>query len=159
MFLLCVSCTALTPGLCSHLFIVTPVCCQMARSVCCTEPSLRPDVNCHGSQEHYYSCQEDVWGENGARTQVQEGTSLSFNNQMKQKLTKTTPRGKNNGQRAAVQADITHTMKTTDQHRTTDTWRINKETNKEGNEGDTGTSWNNNEVTRWEGTSVANLFR
>ncbi len=42
-------------------------------------------------------------------------------------------------QRTAVQANITHTQrKTTDQHRTTDTWRINRETNEEGNEGDTG---------------------
>ncbi len=55
-------------------------------------------------------------------------------------MNKNHPRGKNRQgrQRAAVQADITHTMKTTDQHRTTDTWRLNKETNEEGNEGDTG---------------------
>ncbi len=43
------------------------------------------------------------------------------------------------GRGTAVQADITHTrQKTKDQHRTTDTSRINRETNQEGNEGDTG---------------------
>ncbi len=100
------------------------------------------------------------------RTQVQD-SSLSFNNQMKQKWTKTTPRGKQVGRQAANyitgnhnththrQTDThTHTQrKTMDQHRTTDTWRINRETNKEGNEGDTGGATKNNyEVTRWEGT-------
>ncbi len=39
-----------------------------------------------------------------------------------------------------------------DQHRTTDTWRINRETNEEGNEGDRWSNWKNDEVTRWEGT-------
>lgn len=50
----CVMYSSMTPGLCSHLFIVTPVCCHMARYVCCTESSLRQDVNCHERPEHYY---------------------------------------------------------------------------------------------------------
>ncbi len=52
-------------------------------------------------------------------------------------------------QRTAVRADITHTRrKTTDQHRTEDTWRINRETNKEGNEGDTGGATET--IMRWQ---------
>ncbi len=60
------------------------------------------------------------------------------------------PRGGKTGrQRPAVRADITHTRrKTTDQHRTEDTWRINRETNKEGNEGDTGGATET--IMRWQ---------
>ncbi len=64
-----------------------------------------------------------------------------FNNKINKKFTKTSPKGKNRqaGRQATVtQSNITHTeRKTTDQHRTIDTRRLNRETN-EGNEGDTG---------------------
>ncbi len=48
------------------------------------------------------------------------------------------PRGGKTGrQRTAVQSTLHARHKTTDQHRTADTRRLNRETN-EGNEGDTG---------------------
>ncbi len=58
------------------------------------------------------------------------------------KRTKTTLRGKKQaGRCTGAQSNMTlsnkDTRKTTDQHRTADTRRINRETN-EGNEGDTG---------------------
>ncbi len=59
-----------------------------------------------------------------------------FNNKMNKNL----PEGKKQAgrQRTDTQSNITHTgRKTTDQHRTTDTRRLNRET-KKGTEGDTG---------------------
>ncbi len=67
----------------------------------------------------------------------------SFNNNIKQRRTKTTPKGKNKqaGRRLehsqTQNSHVTYdTRKTTDQHRTADTRRLYRETN-EGNEGDT----------------------
>ncbi len=62
-----------------------------------------------------------------------------FNNKIKTKMNKNHSEGeKHAGRQRTVAVNITHTRrKTTDQHRTTDTRRINRETN-EGNEGDTG---------------------
>ncbi len=59
-----------------------------------------------------------------------------FNN----KMNKNHPEGEKQArrQRTVTQSNITHTgQKTMDQHRTTDTRRLNRETNK-GNKGDTG---------------------
>ncbi len=65
----------------------------------------------------------------------------AFNNRMKLKRTKNTRRGENRQagrQRTVTQSDITHTgRKTTDQHKTTDTRRVNRETNEGNDEGDT----------------------
>ncbi len=64
-----------------------------------------------------------------------------FNNKIKQRRTKTTPKGKGRQagrQRTTEQANMKPTRcKTMDQNRTTDTRRLNRETNK-GNEGDIG---------------------
>ncbi len=64
-----------------------------------------------------------------------------FYNKIKQRRTKTTPKGKNKqaGRKAEdwCTVNMKHSQrKTTDQHRTADTRRLHRETN-EGNEGDT----------------------
>ncbi len=64
----------------------------------------------------------------------------AFNNRMKLKKNKNQPEGEKQAarKRTVTQSNITHTgRKTTDQHRTTDTRRLNRESN-EGNEGDKG---------------------
>ncbi len=73
------------------------------------------------------------------RDEVEE--NVIFNNKIKQRRTKTTPKGKN--KQAEDWSTVKHethmtldTRKTTDQHRTADTRRLYRETN-EGNEGDT----------------------
>ncbi len=73
-----------------------------------------------------------------ARTQPQE--NVYFNNKIKQRATKTTPKGENRqaGRELLHSQHNTHTLtKDNDQHKTTDTRGLNRETN-EGNEGDTG---------------------
>jgi len=68
-----------------------------------------------------------------ARTQMQE--TCLFNNEIKQR-TKTTRRGKQTG-RELCTLNMPTRLKTTNQHKTADTRRLNWETN-EGNVGDTG---------------------
>ncbi len=58
-----------------------------------------------------------------------------FNNEIKRR-TKTTQRGKQTGRELCTR-NIHTRRKTTNQHKTADTRRLNRETN-EGNEGDTG---------------------
>ncbi len=73
------------------------------------------------------------------RTQVQENV---FNNTINQRAKKKHPEGEKQAgrQRTVCTVNITCTrQKTMDQHRTTDTRRLNRETN-EGNEGD---RWSN----------------
>ncbi len=60
-----------------------------------------------------------------------------FNNKIKQRRTKATPEGEKQTGRELCKLNIHTQRKTTDQHRTTDTRRLNRETNK-SNEGDTG---------------------
>ncbi len=67
-----------------------------------------------------------------ARTQMHE--NVFFNNKIKQSSTTTSLKGKNRQAGNCCAVNITHTRKTTDQHKTADFRRINRETNK----GDTG---------------------
>ncbi len=69
------------------------------------------------------------------RTQVQ--ANRVFNNKIKTKMNKNHPEGEKQTGRELCTVHIHTRHKTTDQHRTADTRRLNRETN-EGNEGDTG---------------------
>ncbi len=78
------------------------------------------------------------------RDEVEDSNAekVIFNNKIKPRRTKTTPKGKNKQAGRRLEHSQTFnshdmdTWKTTDQHRTADTRRLYRETN-EGNEGDT----------------------